>query len=235
MNELAVFAGHGGGLLAHKLLSRVRRVVCAVEWNAYAASVLAARQNDGFLEAFPIWDDVRTFDGIPWRSLVDCVSGGFPCKGVSTTGPGTGLAHPESATYIHQIRIVREVEPYRVELENSPALTRRGLGIILGELAALGFDAEWDVLSAAEEGACHERERIWVVATHPDRPQCKGGELSCGKNAEHPELGLSSWWKDKPGIRGVDDGVAHRMDRLVGIGNGQVPIVAARAWETLKP
>ena len=188
INELAVFIGHGGGALAHKLMRSKRRIVCGVEWNAYAASVLMARQNEGFLEAFPIWDDVRTFDGKPWRGIAQCVSGGFPCKGISTTGPGTGLEHPESAMLFEQIRIIREVEPARVELENSPALTRRGLGIVLGELAQMGFDAELDVFSAAEAGACHERERIWVVATHPDRPQCEGGQLPSGENRNTPTL-----------------------------------------------
>ena len=79
MNELALFAGAGGGILGGKLLGW--RTVCAVEWNPFAAGVLAARQNEGALSPFPIWDDVRTFDGNPWRGLVDVVSGGFPCQG----------------------------------------------------------------------------------------------------------------------------------------------------------
>ena len=84
MNELALFAGAGGGILGGHLLGW--RTVCAVEWAPYPASVLAQRQNDGLLPAFPIWDDVCTFDGKPWRGVVDVVSGGFPCQDISAAG-----------------------------------------------------------------------------------------------------------------------------------------------------
>ena len=90
MNELALFAGAGGGILGGHLLGW--RTVCAVEWNPYAAGVLVARQNDGILPAFPVWDDVQTFDGRPWRGLVDVVSGGFPCQDISAAGTGMGIA-----------------------------------------------------------------------------------------------------------------------------------------------
>ena len=89
MNELALFAGAGGGILGGHLLGW--RTVCAVEWEPYAASVLVARQNDRFLPPFPIWDDVQTFDGIPWRGIVDVVSGGFPCQDISAAGGGKEL------------------------------------------------------------------------------------------------------------------------------------------------
>ena len=93
VNELALFAGAGGGILGGHLLGW--RTVCAVEWEPYPASVLCARQNDGFLPPFPIWDDVQTFDGKPWRGIVDVVSGGFPCQDISVAGGG--LALTESA------------------------------------------------------------------------------------------------------------------------------------------
>ena len=86
LNELALFAGAGGGILGGKLLGW--RTVCAVEWGQYPASVLCARQNDGLLPPFPIWDDVQTFDGKPWRGIVDVVSGGFPCQDISAAGGG---------------------------------------------------------------------------------------------------------------------------------------------------
>ena len=94
MNELALFAGAGGGILGGHLLGW--RTVCAVEWEPYPASVLVARQNDGILPPFPVWDDVQTFDGRPWRGLVDVVSGGFPCQDISAAGGG-GLALMASA------------------------------------------------------------------------------------------------------------------------------------------
>ncbi|WP_033990214.1 DNA cytosine methyltransferase, partial [Pseudomonas aeruginosa] len=125
MNELALFAGAGGGILGGHLLGW--RTVCAVEFEPYAASVLAARQNDGLLPPFPIWDDVRTFDGRPWRGLVDVVSGGFPCQDISAAGNGAGINGERSGLWREMARIVGEVRPRFVFVENSPLLVRRGL------------------------------------------------------------------------------------------------------------
>lgn len=155
MNELALFAGAGGGILGGHLLGW--RTVCAVEWTPYAAGVLVARQNDGILPPFPIWDDVQTFDGRPWRGLVDVVSGGFPCQDISAAGGGKGIEGERSGMWRHMARIVGEVRPRHVFVENSPLLVGRGL-------AALGYDAHWACLSASDCGAPHQRDRIWLVA-----------------------------------------------------------------------
>jgi DNA (cytosine-5)-methyltransferase 1 len=162
MNELALFAGAGGGILGGHLLGW--RTVCAVEWEPYAASVLAARQNDGLLPPFPIWDDVQTFDGRPWRGCVDVVSGGFPCQDISVAGKGAGIDGARSGMWGHMARIVGEVRPRYVFVENSPALLTRGLSRVLGDLAALGYDCRWTVLGAADVGAPHQRDRFWLVA-----------------------------------------------------------------------
>jgi DNA (cytosine-5)-methyltransferase 1 len=162
MNELALFAGAGGGILGGKLLGW--RCVCAVEYNAYARSVLLARQNDGTLSPFPIWDDVRTFDGRPWRGSVDVVSGGFPCQDISIAGKGDGLDGERSGLWSEMARIIGEVRPRFAFVENSPMLASRGLGRVLGDLAALGFDAQWGVLGAGDVGAPHQRDRLWIVA-----------------------------------------------------------------------
>lgn len=162
MNELALFAGAGGGILGGHLLGW--RTVCAVEVDAYARSVLLARQRDGLLPRFPIWDDVRTFDGHPWRGSIDVVSGGFPCQDISAAGTGAGIDGARSGLWVEMARIIREVQPRFAFVENSPMLTSRGLGTVLWDLAALGYDAEWGVLGAADVGAPHERERIWIVA-----------------------------------------------------------------------
>jgi DNA (cytosine-5)-methyltransferase 1 len=161
MNELALFAGAGGGILGGHLLGW--RTVCAVEWEAYPASVLCARQNDGFLENFPIWDDVQTFDGKPWAGIVDVVSGGFPCQDISAAGKGDGLDGERSGMWKEMARIIGEVRPKYAFIENSPMLTSRGLERVLADLASMGFNAEWGVLSAADIGANHNRERIWIV------------------------------------------------------------------------
>ena len=162
MNELALFAGAGGGILGGHLLGW--RTVCAVEWEAYPASVLCARQNDGLLPPFPIWDDVQTFDGKPWREIVDVVSGGFPCQDISSAGKGAGIDGERSGMWREMARIIHEVRPKFVFVENSPMLTSRGLGRVLGDLASMGFDARWGVLGAADVGANHKRDRIWIVA-----------------------------------------------------------------------
>jgi len=162
MNELALFAGAGGGILGGKLLGW--RTICSVEWNSYARRVLHARQDDGTLPPFPIWDDVQTFDGHPWRGRVDVVSGGFPCQDISAAGKGAGIEGARSGMWHHMARIIREVGPRYVFVENYPMLTTRGLGQVLGDLAALGYDARWGVLGAVDAGAPHKRDRIWIVA-----------------------------------------------------------------------
>ena len=162
MNELALFAGAGGGILGGKLLGW--RTVCAVEFAAYPRRVLLARQRDGLLPRFPIWDDVQTFDGRPWRGRVDVVSGGFPCQDISAAGKGAGITGARSGMWAHMARIIGEVRPRFVFVENSPVLTSRGLGTVLGDLAAMGYDARWGVLGAIDAGAPHKRERIWIVA-----------------------------------------------------------------------
>ena len=164
MNELALFAGAGGGILGGKLLGW--RTVCAVEWEPYPASVLVARQNDKILPPFPIWDDVQTFDGHPWRGIVDVVSGGFPCQDISAAGKGAGIDGERSGMWKHMARIIGEVRPRYAFVENSSMLTVRGLGTVLGDLSEMGFNAEWGVISAAAVGAPHQRDRIWILGSN---------------------------------------------------------------------
>jgi len=140
MNELALFAGAGGGILGGKILGW--RTVCAVEINPYARSVLLARQRDGILEPFPIWDDITTFDGKSWKGSVDIISGGFPCQDISSAGSGKGLAGKRSGLWSQMARIIYEVQPKYILVENSPMLVSRGLDIVLADLAQMGFNAE---------------------------------------------------------------------------------------------
>lgn len=253
MNELALFAGAGLGILGGKLLGW--RTVCAVEFNRYAAAVLLARQNDGTFPPFPIWDDVRTFDGKPWRGIVDVVSGGFPCQDISVAGKGDGLDGERSGLWSEMARIVGEVRPRYVFVENSPVLTSRGLGKVLGDLAALGFDAQWGVLGAHNAGAPHLRDRIWIVAHAvcdgcqrqesefriPSRNQerdiqaprkvrnTQSNSFEPSREASNPRWG----WPDDSGVVRMADGRPDRAYRIKAIGNGQVPRVAATAWRLL--
>lgn len=169
MNELALFAGAGGGLLGSSQLGW--RTRCAVEIDPYARKCLLARQRDGCLERFPIWDDVRTFDGNQWRDSIDIITGGFPCQDISRAGKGAGIDGDRSGLWREMARIICEVRPKFVFVENSPMLTSRGLGTVLADLAKMGFDAQWGVLGAADVGASHQRDRIWIVAKVADSTQ----------------------------------------------------------------
>ena len=162
MRELALFAGSGGGILGGHLLGW--RTVCAVEWEPYPASVLVARQNEGILPPFPIWDDVQTFDGRPWKGIVDVVSGGFPCQDISVAGKGAGIDGERSGMWRHMARIIDEVRPRFAFVENSPALIRRGLTRVISDLAEIGYDCIWCVMGADDVGAPHRRKRIWILA-----------------------------------------------------------------------
>ena len=183
MNELALFAGAGGGILGGKILGW--RTVCAVEFAAYPRSVLLARQRDGILEPFPIWDDVQTFDGKPWLGRVDVVSGGFPCQDISIAGNGDGLDGERSGLWKEMGRIIGEVRPRFVLVENSPMLVIRGLNRVLGDIAALGYDARWGIISARDAGAPHQRDRIWIVAHAQGERDC--GICHNGNNWEYKE------------------------------------------------
>ena len=96
--------------------------------------------------------------------VVDVISGGFPCQDISVAGKGVGISGARSGLWREMARIVGEVRPRYVFVENSPALVTRGLGTVLGDLAALGYDARWTVLGAADVGAPHQRDRLWIVA-----------------------------------------------------------------------
>ena len=166
LRELALFAGAGGGILGGHLLGW--RTVCAVEWEQYPASVLCARQNDKILPPFPIWDDVQTFDGKPWRGIVDVVSGGFPCQDISAAGKGTGIDGERSSMWKHMARIIGEIRPQYAFVENSPMLVTRGLERVLANLTSIGYDCKWVVMGAADVGANHKRNRIWIRARRND-------------------------------------------------------------------
>jgi DNA (cytosine-5)-methyltransferase 1 len=196
LRELALFAGAGGGILGGKLLGW--RTVCAVEWDAYAASVLVARQNDGCLPPFPIWDDVQTFDGRPWRGCVDVVSGGFPCQDISAAGKGAGIEGERSGMWKHMARIIGEVLPRFVLVENSPMLVGRGLGVVLADLAEMGYDAVWGIVGAHHTGAPHKRDRVWILAYSTQLFSNGGNDNSrVGLEREtQSKLGNDCWTKD---------------------------------------
>jgi len=219
VNELALFAGAGGGILGGHLLGW--RTVCAVERDAYAAQVLAQRQNDGILRPFPIWSDVCSFDGKPWRGIVDVVSGGFPCQAFSKASRGRITA---KSMWPEMHRIVSEVKPRFVFAEN---VTKDAITIAATDLIAMGYKAKAINLSAKDMGADHIRERFWLLAYTDDESKLLRGidaKVGVGK-----EFHRSVWDSYAPEPVLVD-GVPFRVDRYRAIGNAQVPIVAAAAF-----
>lgn len=215
MNELALFAGAGGGILGGRLLGW--HTVGAVEIERYPRKVLLHQQELGNLPRFPIWDDVSTFDGKPWRGLVDVVSGGFPCQDISCAGKGAGITGARSGLWAEMHRIICEVRPRYAFMENSPVLAARGLGRVLGDLAESGYDAAWLVLGAADVGAPHRRARMWILAhdshaygvpgaeqefSHhrPEVPDgCGSNELDAGGDLADTHLpGCEQQWRTQP-------------------------------------
>lgn len=189
MNELHLFAGAGGGIYGGQLLGHT--TVCAVEIESYCRQVMHQRQRDGVFPRFPIWDDVTTFDGRPWKGSVDIVAGGFPCQDISAAGKGAGLAGKRSGLWAEFARIIGEIQPRFAFIENSPLLRTRGLVTVLQDLAQMGYDARWCVLGAWHAGAHHKRDRMWILA-YPDsitiRKQQRGSSRESGGKSTKPEL-----------------------------------------------
>lgn len=234
LRTMHLFAGAGGGILADILLGH--QPVCAVEINSYCQQVLAARQEDGSLPWFPIFDDVAKFDGKKWMGLIDIVAGGFPCQDLSSSGSGDGLDGERSGLWFEMARIIGEVRPRFVFIENSPNLAHNGLSRVLCDLASMGFDAKWGVIGASDAGAPHQRERIWIFANSSGfGQQIEGGVVwpfSSEKNAyrEADSLVHAFQRKSLPFVCGSHDGMAQSVERLTAIGNGQAPYAAATAW-----
>lgn len=179
-------------------------------------------------------DDVRTFpvaDGTDWR--VDVIVGGFPCQDVSRAGLREGIEGERSGLYAHMLRVVRSLRPRYVVVENVTGLLDGGLGAVLGDLAASGFDAEWSVLSACAVGAAHTRERVFLVAYPHGQHGQKGMGVQSHRPCAHeprdgrplPFGGLDA----DAGTRGATDGIpggVDRVERIAALGNAVVPQVA---------
>ena len=192
MNELHLFAGAGGGILGGMLCGHT--TVCAVEIEPYCRKVLLQRQRDGILPKFPIWDDVCTFDGTPWRGKVDVVCGGFPCQDISAAGKGAGIEGSRSSMWKHMARIIGEVRPKYAFVENSPMLVGRGLSTVLADLAEMGYDAKWGIVGAHNVSAPHRRDRIWILAT--DSNVSRSGASQCYTYGDRTEV--EQGWEVEP-------------------------------------
>ena len=187
LRALCLCDGYGGfelGLREHGV-----RTVARVERDSHAAAVLVERMEESRLDQAPVWDDLTTFDGAAWRGCVDIITAGFPCQPFSAAGQRLGV-DDERWLWPDIARIIADVGPRFVFLENVTGLVRHGLPYVLADLAELGFDAEWGLYSAADVGAPHRRQRFWLLAVAHDN-----------------DLGLQSVGRLQPrlGSRGVAD------------------------------
>lgn len=226
MRTLSLFSGIGGLDLG---LERAGfKIVAQCEKDPYCRRVLAKHW-----PGVPCHDDVTTLDPTTYGPL-DAIVGGFPCQDVSNAGHRAGLSGSRSGLYREVVRCLCVARPQVGILENVAALLRRGMGTVLGDLAAIGYDAEWDCIPASAVGAPHRRDRVFIVA------HCREKRVSRMLPQTVHRVPEFSWCKNVRGIeelrrrspvptpvfRGGRDGIPHWVDRVGGCGNAVVPQVA---------
>jgi len=233
LRVLDLFSGIGGISLGLERTGGFRTVAFC-EIDPYCRAVLRKHWPD-----VPIFEDVRTLTKAD-VSGVDVIAGGFPCTDISSAGAKAGIDGVASGLWAELLRLVREVRPDIVFVENVADLLHRGLGRVLGDLAEIGYDAEWHCIPASEAGAPIDREgrdRVWIVAV-PDIRGFVGEGLS--REIERQLVARPSWGDcpvarvsgsapylraDQPGVLRVAHGIPHRVDRIAAIGNSVVPQV----------
>jgi DNA (cytosine-5)-methyltransferase 1 len=164
----------------------------------------------------------------------DVLCGGFPCQDISNAGKRAGIDGERSGLWGEYARIIGELGPAYVVMENVSALLVRGLERVLRDLAALGFDAEWHCIPASAVGAPHERDRTWIVGyaqrlNHTEQlirrvpyqawPKARLGQLVRVHGPAFRDEAISEFG-------GMDDGLPNGVDRLRCLGNAIVPQVA---------
>ena len=226
MRHLDLFSGIGGFAIAAERVGWETVAFCEID--KYCQRVLRKHWPD-----VPIYDDVRELKGEQFGE-VDIITGGFPCQDVSvghTWTEARGLAGARSGLWSECVRLTNEIRPQRVVFENVAALRTRGLTQCLQDLWSIGYDAEWHLIPAASVGACHQRERIWLIA-NPAGERVEGlwpEGFKVPQSLDESFLSVrdrNGQWKVEPDIRRIDDGIPSRVDRLRATGNAIVPQVA---------
>ena len=217
MNVLDLFSGIGGFSLG---LERAgMRTVAFCEIEPFCRRVLAKHW-----PGVPVYDDVRSLTADRLRAdgiAPDVICGGFPCQDISLAGKGAGIDGESSGLWSEYARIIGDVRPRYVIVENSSALTERGLGRVLGDLAALGYNAEWHCLQAADLGAPHIRDRMWIVsnASSERRQPAAIKPLFARRSA----FEFYHRWPVEPDVGRVAYGLPQQLDRCRALGNAVVP------------
>jgi len=173
LHGLSLCAGAGGIDLGLTIACPGYRTVCYVEREAYAAATLVARMEDATLDKAPLWDDITTFDGRPWRGTLDILTGGYPCQPFSVAGKRKGAEDPRHL-WPHFARIIAECHPERVFLENVANHLNIGYREVRSELEELGYRVTEGLFTAAEVGAPHKRQRLFILARRNELADAEG-------------------------------------------------------------
>jgi site-specific DNA-cytosine methylase len=244
MNHLSLFSGYEGFSLGMTLAGLSIRTVGYVEWNEFCQRIIQARIKDGLLNDAPIFSDISTFNGEQCRGVVGIITAGFPCQPHSAAGARLGEAD-ERNLWPDTLRVIREVAPKFIMLENVPGILTNGYGgTVIGQLSESGYDCTWDCVSAAATGASHIRNRWWLLATNTTNNGWGDSRailsriytkvVTSGGARPHQ---LPPYTPELPeaylaGGVGEDDGTASWMDRVVALGNGIHPGTLARVLLT---
>ena len=236
MNGLDLFTGIGG--LSIALRGYVKPIIYC-EIDPYCQKVLLSRMSDKYLCNCPIWDDIRTFSGLPFKGIIDIIYAGFPCQDISIAKNGKGLEGERSGLFFEILRLAKEIKPKFIFLENVPAITTRGGIQVVKEITELGYDCRWCIISAASIGAKHLRKR-WFLLAYTKSERCKEGGFSLRTEKGQPRFNNyieHEIWneepKDKFELVGMVNGISNRMDRIKALGNSVVPLQARKAFEIL--
>jgi len=214
----SLFAGVGGLELGLERAIPGAHTVWQVEKDPYARAVLAKHWPNSDRSVI----DVRQANAGNLEP-VDLICGGFPCQDISTAGKQAGIDGERSGLWSEYARLIGEIRPRFVVVENVSALLSRGLDRVLGDLATCGYDAVWDCIPAASVGAPHRRDRLFIVAHARSRRHRTPAEPIC---AGWVRSVIRRGWELEPDLGRVADGVPSRVDRLRCLGNAVVPQVA---------
>jgi DNA (cytosine-5)-methyltransferase 1 len=237
LNGLDLFSGIGGLSIA---LSEWVRPIAYCEKDCYCQAELLSLMARGKIPNNPIWDDICTLEASVFEGNVDIIYGGFPCQDISIGGHGKGLAGERSGLYWEIHRLVSELYPTFVFLENVPAIRTRGADQIISSLMQIGYDCRWDIVSASEF-IDQKRERWFCLAKLNGLRQQKGASeriQSIRKTGFHEELGnyklpdMEGWGTFARSMR-KNHGISSRMDRIRALGNSVCPKQAKEAFKIL--
>lgn len=234
LNGLSLFSGIGGIDVA---LSEYVRPIAYCEIDPYCQGVLLSRMQTNDLPIAPVWDDITTLDGRNINARIDIIYGGFPCQDISVAGRGKGLEGERSGLFFEIMRLAKEIRPPFIFLENVPAITVRGGLRVVREIAEMGYDCRWCVISAASVGSNHIRERFFLLAHTHSESECR---LSSGETQRQPIIKLHSEFKqwqpfpeNESALLGMDDELPFRMDRTRAVGNSVCVRQTKEAFEIL--